>query len=53
MANDINIRSLKVVGVYGTSDTPPVPIAVVVTEDTFVTGIDIRVNFRKPPPQPF
>ncbi len=52
-ANDINIRSLRVVGMYGTSDLPPLPIPVVVSDASFLTGIDIRVNFRKPPLQPF
>ncbi len=52
-ANDINIRSMKVVGMYGTSGDPPLPIPVVVSDVDFLTGIDIRVNFRKPPPQPF
>ncbi|HCA79881.1 MAG TPA: hypothetical protein DEP53_09120 [Bacteroidetes bacterium] len=52
-ANDINVRSLKVVGMYGTSDVPPIPIPVNVTDTGFLTGIDLRVNFRKPPPQPF
>jgi len=52
-SNTIDIKSLKVVGMYGTSTTPPLPIPVVVSEANFVSGIDIRVNFRKPPPQPF
>jgi hypothetical protein len=38
---------------YGKSDIPPLPIPVIVTETDFVKGINIRVNFRKPPPQPF
>ena len=52
-ANDINVHSLRVVGMYGTNDTPPIPIPVIVNEGAFTTGINIRVNFRKPPPQPF
>jgi len=53
ISNDINIRSMKVVGMYGTSDSPPLPIPVVVNESDFLPGVNIRVNFRKPPPQPF
>jgi hypothetical protein len=53
VANDVNVHSLRVVGLYGTSDTPPLPIPVVVSDADFITGIDIRVNFRLPPPQPF
>lgn len=52
-ANDIDVRSLRVVGLYGTTDMPPFPIPIVVSSDNFLPGIDIRVNFRKPPPQPF
>jgi hypothetical protein len=53
VASDIDVRNLKVVGVYGTSDVPPLPIPVVVSEGDFLAGVNIRVNFRKPPPQPF
>lgn len=53
VANDVNVRSLRVVGLYGTNDSPPLPIPVVINDADFITGIDIRVNFRKPPPQPF
>jgi hypothetical protein len=52
-ANDLNVHSLRVVGVYGTNDTPPIPIPVIVSSANFVTGIDIKVNFLKPPPAPF
>jgi hypothetical protein len=38
---------------YGKSDIPPLPKTVIVTESDFMKGIDMRVNFRKPPPQPF
>jgi hypothetical protein len=53
LTNDFTIHSLRVVGLYGTNDVPPVPIPVEVNDRTFPTGIDMRVNFRKPPPQPF
>lgn len=52
-APELSTRSLRVVGMYGKSDVPPSPIPVIVTETNFVRGIDLRVNFRKPPPQPF
>ena len=52
-ANDINVSSLKVVGLYGTNDLPPLPIPIIVSGSNFVSGVDIRVNFRKPPPSPF
>jgi hypothetical protein len=38
---------------YGTKDNPSLPLPVTVSETDFITGIDIKVNFRKPPPQPF
>lgn len=50
---DVAVRNLKVVGMYGTNDVPPIPILVIVNEGTVTTGINFRVNFRKPPPQPF
>jgi hypothetical protein len=53
IADEITIKSMKVVGVYGTADDPPIPIKVFVTETSFTSGVNIRVNFRKPPPQPF
>jgi len=53
MASDIDVHSLRVVGVYGTADSPPLPIPVIVSESNFVAGVNIRVNFRKPPPAPF
>ncbi|MCX6135843.1 MAG: hypothetical protein NTU47_18725 [Ignavibacteriales bacterium] len=53
VANDINASSLRVVGVYGTSDVPPLPIPIIVNENNFQAGVNVRVNFRKPPPQPF
>ena len=52
-ANDINASSLKVVGLYGTNDLPPLPIPIIVSDLNFVSGVNIRVNFRKPPPSPF
>ncbi|MBM4161443.1 MAG: hypothetical protein FJ217_10125 [Ignavibacteria bacterium] len=52
-ASEITVRSLRVVGLYGTPDNPPLPIPVVVSGSQFIDGIDIRVNFHKPPPQPF
>jgi hypothetical protein len=52
-ANDLNVHSLRVVGLYGTSDSPPVPIPVIVSDGTFTPGVTFTVNFRKPPPQPF
>ena len=51
--NDVAVSALRVVGLYGTNDTPPIPIPVIVNEGSFTPGIDIRVNFRKLPPQPF
>lgn len=53
ISNDINIRNMKVVGMYGTADSPPLPIPIVVSESDFIPGVNIHVNFRKPPPQPF
>ncbi len=53
IANDLNVHSLRVVGMYGTNDNPPLPIPVIVSESNFVTGIDMKVNFLKPPPPPF
>jgi hypothetical protein len=50
---DIVVRNLRVVGMYGTPDAPPIPIPVIVNEGAFTSGIDFRVNFRRPPPQPF
>jgi hypothetical protein len=41
------------VGIYGTAGDPPLPIPVIVSESQFISGIDIKVNFHKPPPQPF
>lgn len=52
-ADQISVRSLRVVGVYGTKSDPPLPIPVVVTEFQFIRGININVNFHKLPPQPF
>jgi len=52
-ANDLNVRSLKVVGMFGTNDSPPFPIPIVVSTSSFVTRVDIKVNFHKPPPAPF
>ncbi|HTY38517.1 MAG TPA: hypothetical protein VMH23_15470 [Bacteroidota bacterium] len=52
-ANDINAGSLRVVGIYGTADKPPLPIPVIVSENSYLPGVNITVNFRKPPPAPF
>jgi hypothetical protein len=52
-ANEFSVRSLRVVGVYSTSSDPPLPIPVIVSESQFISGIDMQVNFHKPPPQPF
>jgi hypothetical protein len=52
-AVDVNVRNLKVVGMYGNKALPPGPIEVTVREGEFTTGISFRVNFHKPPPQPF
>jgi len=52
-ANEFSARALRVVGVYGTTGEPPLPIPVIVSEYQFIGGIDIKVNFHKPPPQPF
>jgi hypothetical protein len=53
IANDINVSSLKVVGLFGTNDLPPLPVPIIVSDFNFVSGVNIRVNFRKPPPSPF
>jgi hypothetical protein len=53
LTSDVNLRSLRVVGMYGTNDVPPIPIPILVNEGNFMMGVDIKVNFRKPPPQPF
>jgi hypothetical protein len=50
---EITVRNLRVVGMYGTNDVPPIPIPVIVNEGAFTSGIDFRVNFHKPPPPPF
>lgn len=52
-ANEFSVRSLRVVGIYGTTSDPPLPIPVIVSESQFISGIDMKVNFHKPPPQPF
>lgn len=52
-ADDLNIRSFRVVGVYATSANPPAPISIVVRDFQFVTDISFTVNFHNPPPQPF
>jgi hypothetical protein len=52
-ANDINVGSLRVVGLYGTNDLPPLPIPIIVSDFNFISEVNIRVNFRKPPPSPF
>jgi hypothetical protein len=51
--SEINIRGMKVVGMYGTNDVPSIPIPVIVNESDFTGGVNIRVNFHKPPTQPF
>lgn len=53
VALDLNIHNLRVVGLYGTTDSPPLPIPVIVNDGEFTSGITFRVNFRIPPPQPF
>ena len=53
IAVDLNIHNLRVVGLYGTTDVPPLPIPVIVNDGEFTSGITFKVNFRKPPPQPF
>lgn len=50
---EISIRSLRVVGLYGTETVPPQPVEVRVNDFEFVEGINMRVNFHKLPPQPF
>lgn len=51
--DDLNIRSFRMVGLYGTQNNPPDPIAVIVHDFEFVNNISFTVNFHKPPPQPF
>ncbi|MBI3788148.1 MAG: hypothetical protein HY276_07815 [Ignavibacteriales bacterium] len=51
--DEINVRSIRVVGVYNTGDNPPLPIPVSVGDFQFVQGININANFHKLPPQPF
>lgn len=50
---EISIRSLRVVGIYGAGSSPQQPLEVRVNEFQFLQGIDIRVNFHNLPPQPF
>ena len=52
-AIDLTVRNLKVVGMYGNNATPPIPIEVTVRDGEFTSGVTFRVDFRKPPPQPF
>lgn len=51
--NEINVRSIRVVGLYSTNENPPLPIPVTVGDFQFVSGVSINVNFHKLPPQPF
>jgi hypothetical protein len=41
----------RVIGVYSDDPTQVTPLAVTVTAGTFVSGIDITVDFNYPPPQ--
>jgi hypothetical protein len=49
----ISASTLRIVGIYGTNDVPPLPIPIIVSEGNFTPGINLNVNFRKPPPSPF
>ena len=53
LSADFSIHSLRVVGVYGTNAAPPAPLPVTVNDGQLVNGINIKVNFHNPPPQPF
>ncbi|MDP1677166.1 MAG: hypothetical protein Q8L88_09890 [Bacteroidota bacterium] len=43
----------RVVGVYGYSLASPTPKTVIVTDNKFISGINIDVDFYNLPPQPF
>lgn len=52
--NDVlSVRSFRVVGVYQNPSDTTQPGEVEFREFEFVPGINLHVNFRQPPPQPF
>ncbi|HAL55261.1 MAG TPA: hypothetical protein DCP63_01985 [Bacteroidetes bacterium] len=50
---EISVGSLRVVGLYGSNSIPPEPLQVTVEDFQFVRGVNMKVNFHKPPRQPF
>ncbi len=46
-------RDWRVIGVYTVTANQAQPALVRVPEETFISGIDITVDFNHPPPQPF
>jgi hypothetical protein len=48
-----SIRTLRVVGVAKDQVNPALPLQVQVINGTVASGVDIRVDFHNPPPQPF
>lgn len=46
------LQDWKMVGIYYSIDDSSLPGTVKVFSDSFVTGIDIYVDFNNPPPQP-
>ncbi len=49
----LNIRSFRVVGFYFDPKDPSQPLSVLVKDGQQVAGVNIYVDFRNPPPQPF
>lgn len=49
----LNIRSFRVVGFYFDPKDPSQPLSVLVKEGQQVAGVNMFVDFRNPPPQPF
>jgi len=53
MNNSLDIRSVRVVGFYPDPVNPTQPLSVLVKDGQLVAGINMNVDFRNPPPQPF
>jgi hypothetical protein len=51
--SEINIRSFRVVGVYGLNGSSADPQSVTLHEFQFIPNINLKVDFHKLPPQPF
>ena len=49
----LNIRSFRVVGFYPDPVNPTQPLSVLVKDGQQVAGINMNVDFRNPPSQPF